>query len=1048
MKKILLLSLLMTVISMFQHAYSQDRTVTGTVTSAEDNSPLPGVNVTVKGATRGTTTGADGRYSLEGVGNDATLVFSFIGLSSQEVVVGNRTIVDVQMKADVRQLGEVVVTAVGITREKRQIGYAVNNVDGAELIKARDPNLLNSLAGKVAGVTITQQSGTLGGSTRIQIRGTNSLNNNGNNGPLFIVDGIPISNSAYAGTRNDIINGGVDVGNRASDINPDDVESMNILRGAAATALYGSRAINGAVIITTKRGKSGKKASITVNSSVRLDNVLKLPEFQNEYAQGNFGVYNLNNTNGWGPKISEVQDREFTDFKGASVRLKAYPDNVKHFYETGQTLINSLAFATADDKSDIRVGYTNLNQTGTVPNSELKRNTIALNLGTTFANKFSVRGSVNYVRTTSKGKPAQGSNNPNIIYINNIPRTVDINDLRNNVIDTLGNAIALNGNRTSSNPYWLTNYNTFTNQVERIFGNVTVGYDPTPWLNLTARAGTDFFTENRRTITKKGTINKLLGEFTTEEIYNREINTDFIATVTHDISSRISFKGLVGFNVNQRDVRRFRNVAQQLNIDELYTFSNAATNQPTNFTSQRRLYGAYADLGVGYNNYLFVNVTGRNDWSSTLPTANQSYFYPSISTSFVFTDFLKEVGVNVDNVLSLGKLRANYAQVGGDTDPYQLNFTYTPLANTFGQYGLNLLFPLNGVLAFGATDVIPPANLKPQRQNSYELGTELRFFGSRLGLDFTYYKNNTTDQIVQITVPQSTGYASKLINAGEISNRGFEVVLSSTPVKLSSGFSWDIAVNFAKNVQELVSLAPDLKQYDLTSGFSGLIIRGEPGKPFGLYGGGWLRDSLSGEVIINPNTGLRQTTNNVRLGNIYPDWTMGINNTFTFKGITLSALVDIRQGGVIYSNTVQSIRGAGLAKETLIHRDGVFIDKGVIVNKDGSTSPNNVPVESMQQFWANYTASANSEGSTFDASFIKLREVRISFAIPRRLIDRTPFGNIEIGVEGRNLWIIKDNVPHVDPEANFFGNSLTGQGVEFQSVPSTRTIGGNLRFTF
>ncbi len=1046
MRKLLLLYLVM-IFTAAVPLLAQERTVTGKVTAADDGAALPGVNVVVKGSSTGTITTADGRYSI-GVAEGATLVFSFVGLQTQEIAVGTRTTLDVRMSSDVQTLGEVVVTAVGITREKEEIGYAVTTVKGDELTKARDPNLLNSLAGKVAGVTITQQSGTVGGSSRIQIRGTNSLNASGNSGPLFIVDGIPISNSAYNGTRSDIINGGVDVANRASDLNPDDIASMTVLKGAAATALYGSRAINGAIIITTRRGNANKKASIEVNSSMRFDNVLKLPDFQNEYAQGNFGTYNVNNVNGWGPKISEVQDRRFIDFKGDSVTLRAHPDNVRDFFETGVTLINSVSLGNANENSDFRVGYTNLNQTGTIPNSELKRNSVSINLGTKFPNRFSVRASANYVRSNTVGNPAQGSNNPNILYVSGLPRTVDINDLRNNVVDEFGNAIALNGNRTQSNPFWITTYNNFTNDVERVFGNLTVGYDPFRWLNLTARAGTDFFTDTRRSVIKKGTINRLLGEFTTEEIFNRELNTDFIATVKHDFSDRFSFTGIVGMNVNQRDSRRLRNVSRELNVDQLYTAANAAQNQPTNFFSRRRLYGVYSDLGIGYGDFLFLNVTGRNDWSSTLPANNQSYFYPSVSASFVFTQLMDQMGINTNGIISHGKLRANYAQVGGDTDPYQLNFAYTPLTNTFGQYGLNLTYPFNGVQAYAATDIIPPADLRPERQNSYEVGLEIGFLNDRIGLDVSYYRNNTSDQIVGITVPQSTGFAQRLINAGEISNRGIEILLNATPVRLQNSFSWDVAVNFARNVQGLVSLAPGLKNYDLTSGFSGLIVRAEPGKPFGLYGGGWLRDTLSGEVIINPSSGLRQTTTNVRLGNIYPDWTMGINNTFSFKGITLSALVDIRKGGVIYSNTVQSLRSAGLAEETLIHRDAVFIDRGVIRDTDGTTRPNDVPVESMQQFWGTYSGAANSEGATFDASFVKLREVRLSYALPQGLLGKTPFGRVEIGVEGRNLWIINDNVPHIDPEANFFGPSLTGQGVEFQSVPTTRTFGGNLRFTF
>lgn len=1045
MKKILLcLTAVYALASSELHA--QGRMVTGRVTSAEDGAALPGVNIVLKGTTSGTVSDAEGKYSLSVPSQGGLLIFTFIGLVSQEVDVAGREVVDVVMHQDVRQLTEIVVTANAIEREKREIGYAVSTVAGDEITKAREVGFVNSLSGKVAGVRVTQQSGTLGGSSKVIIRGANSLG--GTSEPLFVVDGIPISNSSFVGTRNEIIGGGVDAGNRASDINSDDIESISVLKGASATALYGSRAANGAIIITTKRGSKSKKSFVEVNSSVRFDNALRLPDFQNEYAQGNFGEYSPIYTNGWGPKISDVQGQQFPNYLGEDVELRAYPNNVKDFYETGHTLMNSVAFSDANETSDFRLAYSNTRQTGIVPNSELERNNITLNAGMKFANKFSARTSFTYVRTARDGITGQGSNNPNIIssIINSLPRNMDSKALKNHVYDGVAKqAIAIDGTRNAvNNPYWVTQNNGQTNRVERLYGNFTVEYDPFEWLNFTGRVGTDIISDYRRFISRKGTLGDLNGSFDTYEISNRDVTSDFMATFKKKITNDIKFTGLIGHNVYQRAVRRGRVESKNLNIDGLYTYTNAQVNTPTNNSNQKRIVGVYSNLGFSYKDYLFLDITARNDWSSTLPSNNNSYFYPGVSTSFILTDAVPSLSTDV---LSFVKLRANIANVGSDTDPYQLQFTFDPLSTQYGQYGLGTTYPYGGLLAFAGSDILPPLNLKPQNQVSYEFGTEMQFMNGRVSLDFSYYNTSTLSQIIRVSVPPSTGFAYQTSNAGTISNRGIEILLGANILGDREGINWNVDVNFSKNKQTLEKLDPSVNLYLLTSGFSGIQIQVARGQEFGLYGGGWARDP-DGNIIINATTGLRQTTTNKRLGNIFPDWTMGINNTISYKGIALSFLVDIRQGGVLYSGTTQALRASGLAKETLANRDGIFVDKGVNDNGDGTYSPNTTPVESMQQFWTVYSGGSNSESSTFDGSYIKLREARLSYALPSSLLSKTPFGSVSIGIEGRNLWLIKSKVPHVDPEANFFGASLIGEGVEFNSIPSTRTIGANLRFTF
>jgi TonB-linked SusC/RagA family outer membrane protein len=1047
--------LLLFVISVW--AQAQNRVVTGKITSAEKE-PIPGVNVLVKGTSTGTTTNADGVYSISVARDGAVIVFSFIGFKTEQIEIGDRTQLDLQMSADLVNLNEVVVTANAIVREKKELGYAVSTVGGAELIKARDPNLLNSMAGRIAGVRISQQSGTVGGSTKVMIRGANSISSASE--PLFVVDGIPISNSSFNNSETDAVTGGVDVGNRAGDINPDDVESMTVLKGAAASALYGSRARNGVIVITTKRGKPGsKRTNVSVNSSFRSDKVLRTPDMQDTYAQGVLGVYNNQLGNGWGPKISEIQG-QVIDYKGELSTPRGYSDNWGKFFVTGHTVINSVAIDGATETSDYRVGYTNLKQVGTVPGSELGRHTIALNGGTKIGSKITSRAWVNYVRTTSDGRPAQGSNTENILatILTGVPATVDINELKNNLYATpsqavpdgwtgdLARSIDLNG--VQNNPYWVTSFNKFSNSVDRIFGGTSLSYDPTSWLNFTGRVGTDFFTENRRNVTRKGTRGRLNGQFETNDIFERELQTDLMASVTQKISRDWGFKGIIGHQFNQRTVRRSRILSQGLNIDQLYTFANAQSNVASNFYSRKEIFGTYADISFDFRNYLFVNLTGRNDWSSTLPVANNSYFYPSASVSFVLTEAFSNLNIVKNDILSYAKLRANYANVGSDEDPYQLAFTYNPLIQATDIYTFNILYPIGGASAFGATNVLPPTNLKPQRQTSYELGAEMKFFGGRVGLDFTWYKSLNYDQIISIAVPQTTGYSSKRLNIGEISNNGIEAMLTLTPIKTSSGFRWDAAFNFNKNKNKVESLAPGLDELILTSGDGfGIFVVARPGETFNIQGVGWLRDP-DGNIIINETTGLRTPGARKLLGNIYPDWTMGINNSFSYKGFDLNFLVDIRKGGVINSQTVSIIREAGMSAETAVNDRKPIVDPGVIKNADGTFRPNDVPVASMEQYWSQLDNTNSPEGNTFDASYAKLREVRLAYNLPKNLISKTPFGNISVGVEGRNLWIIKSHVPHIDPESNVLGTGLIGEGLERGSIPSTRSFGANLRFTF
>ncbi|RDC64490.1 SusC/RagA family TonB-linked outer membrane protein [Adhaeribacter pallidiroseus] len=1045
MNKLLSLILFLTILQTHL-ATAQDRSISGKVIDGSSSQGLPGVTVLVKGTSVGTATDADGNFTIAAPTNSTTLVFSFIGYIPQEQAIGNGSTINITLQPDTKQLNEVVVTALGISREAKSLGYATQQVNSNELTKARETNVVNSLAGKVSGVRITSQSGTLGGSSKIIIRGASSLD--AASQPIFVIDGLPVDNSSQQlSTVNSTVpqgSAGVDFGNRAGDINPDDIESINVLKGAAATALYGARAKNGAIIITTKKGKKGV-TNIVINSSTRFDRVLKLPSFQNEYAQGNQGVFNLANTNGWGPKISEIQEQTFKNFLGEDETLRAYENNVKDFYQTGHTYLNSVAFESGGDNGDFRLGYTNTYQDAIVPGQNLKRNSINLNSGRTVAKGLDVRANLNYISTSSDGRPVQSSNNPNILAsaINGIPRTVDINKVRENVMDEFGQQITLTPGRTGNNPYWIIQNNKFSNSLDRFYGNAIVSYKPVEWLTISDNFGGDIYNEFRKGVTRPGTIGALTGNFFQGNIFNRTINNDLIISTQRNLSENLELRVLAGHNVYSTYYRRDQSDAQQLTVDELYTFTNAASVITTNTSTQKRIVGVYGEIGLSYKDFLFLNITGRNDWSSTLPVNNRSYFYPSVSSSFVFTELLPN-----NNVLSFGKLRMSWANVGSDTDPYQLDLTYPAQSTAFAQYGYGSSFPFNGVLGFSLPGTIPNFNLKPQNQNSYEVGTELRFLNNLVTLDFNYYNNLTSDQIIALSLPNSTGYAAKRVNAGSIRNKGIEIALGFSPFKTSS-FTWSTDVNFSRNRQTVDDLPDEITNYSVASGWSGLQVRAAEGEAFGFYGTGWDRDP-EGNIVINQNTGLRLTKNDVRLGNIYPDWMMGINNSFTFKNINLGFLIDIRQGGVIYSSTAQSLRSAGLAEETLENRGNIFIDKGVNRNADGTYTPNTVPVQSMQDFWGNFSSNSNAEGNIYDASYVKLREIRLAYTLPAGWFSNNSkfVKSIDIGVEGRNLWIIHDNVPHIDPEVNFFGPTSVAEGIEFNSVPSTRSFGFNVRARF
>lgn len=1022
------------------------RVITGKVTAAEGGRALQGVSVIVRGTSLGTLTNANGEYrlTLPAQAGTETFTFRLLGFKPIDEPIRGRTTINVALEESGTALTGVVVTANAIVRETKELGYAIAQVEAAKLTVARSSNVLNSIAAKVSGVRITQQSGTVGGSSKVVIRGVNSIASASE--PLFVVDGVPISNSGFAGTETEIVTGGADVGNRAQDINPDDIESMSILKGAAASALYGSRARNGVIVVTTKRGFAGQPR-FTYNGSTRADEVFRLPAFQNRYAQGALGVYNRNLSNGWGP---EITGQRVPNLNGDTVALAADPDNYRKFFNTGVTNVHSMSVSGGSEDSDYRLGGTWLGQTGIIPNSALQRYTLALNAGQRFKNKFTARVAANYVRTNSEGRASQGQNGQSIpVSIWTFAsRTLSDEFLRANRVAPDGRAGSIDGTGTSNNPYWVTDNNGLDNSIDRLFGNTYLAYDATPWFNLAFRAGTDIAVEGRRFVTRKGTRGRLDGEFDTQDLNERELNTDLIGTFTRQLAPTLALKAVVGHNFNKRTFKRQRVFSQGLNIDQLYTQANANVNAATNFFSERQLYGVYSDIGLAWRDYLFVNVTGRNDWSSTLPVENNRYFYPSVSTGFVLSDAFKDAGLIANGTVSFAKVRANWANVGSDEEPYQLAFTYSPLTQVSDIYTFNQNFPFNGASAFGATNVIPPSGLRPQRQESWEVGGEFRLFRDRLGLDLTYYAVRNYDQIVSLAVPQSTGFSARRLNVGQISNRGVEVQMNWTLLRRpSNGLTWEVNTNYSRNRNVVDKLADGLKEFSVTAGDGfGTFIVARPGTTFNIQGVGFLRDSVTNQYLINPQNGLRITGARRLFGNIYPDWIGGINNSFSYKSLSFSFLVDVRRGGVIMSNTTSALRSSGTAKETEDRTP--FVQPGVIRNADGTTRPNDVKVSSVQAYWQQLDSSVSPENNIFDGSFAKLRELQFGFKLPASWAARLGAREAVWSLEGRNLWLISSKVPHIDPEANVHGTSLIGEGIERNNIPSTRSFGTNLRLSF
>ncbi len=1112
MKKIYLLLAIFAI--GLQAALGQTREITGTVTSAEDGSTLPGVSVSVKGTTLGTITDIDGKFLIKAPQNAQTLVFSFVGMQTKEVAVtGN--IMNVQLEAELVGINEVVVTALGISREKKSLGYAVQEVSGEELNNVKNDNFINSLSGRVSGIQIKNNT-NFGGSTNVIIRGSTSLT--GNNQALFVVDGIPIDNSNTNNSGQLTGRNGYDYGNSAADINPNDIESISVLKGAAATALYGSRAARGVVLITTKKGKATGAGApkVKVSSNVTLSSIDKktFPKYQNE-SGGGYGKYYYSgfdddedgepddgsvypgfeyyaDVNGDGatdytvPYYEDasrgqkfdpnllVYQWDALDFKSPNY-MKATPwvagaNGPDSFFETGLSTSQNVEVSGGDDNTTYRFSYTYFDQNGVMPNSRLVKNNVMFNGSQKILDRLKITTSANYIKTEGKGRPSTGySDNIMSSFRQWYQTNVDLG-MQKYMYEKTGRNVTWNPVAYDDlapaywdNPYWVRYENYETDSRSRLIGYIQLDWDITSNLKAMGRYAIDTYSELQE---ERKAVGSAAGEFGVDRPdvtsgYSRytrfftEKNIDFMLNY-HKTFNQFDFTALLGTNIRRtKSDRVFESTNNGLAVPQVYALSNSVDPMlpPEEDYTRVGVNGVFGSVSLGYKNTYFIDATLRRDQSSTLPEQNNAYYYPSVTGSFIFSELVKA------DWLSLGKVRLNYAEVG----------SAAPALSVKDTYEINASFA--GTTLVTLPDTKQNALLKPERQTALEGGLEMNFLRNRVGFDLAFYKNNTKDQLMPVSVSFGTGYSSNWVNAGEIENKGIELALFGAPVK-TRDFSWDIRVNWAKNKNKVVKLYTDesgnqIKNLVLGSLQGGVSINASIGEPYGtIKGSDFQYHEENGGKIISGTSGryLKSGTNDIVIGNINPDWTAGITNSFKYKNLTLSFLVDVQKGGDVFSLDLWYGMGTGLYEETAglndlgnLKRDpiagrnndtktyaansGGTVNEGVLA--DGT--PNWVRV-SNESYGALGWAVDPNKRFVYDASYVKLRELTLTYDLPKEWTSKLYLAGASVGFVGSNLWILHKNLPHADPEASQSSGNI--QGWQSGVMPATRNYGFTLNLQF
>ncbi len=1070
MKQFLMILILL--LAMAGAAFAQ-RTVVGTV-SGDDGEALVGASVAVKGASAGARTDLNGRYSVEVPDGSNTLTFTYTGYTTQEMALGASNVVNVVMASGV-QLEEAVVTALGITRYKNELPYSAQKVEGEDLTRTRDPNVVNSLSGKVAGLEI-KRNNNLGGSTNVVLRGNKSLT--GNNQALFVVDGIPVDNS-NSNTANQITGRvGYDYGNSASDINPDDVESVTVLKGAAATALYGSRAANGVVMINTKKGRKNKGLGVSVNAGLNAGRIDKstFAEYQNQYG-GGYGKYYedatgfflLRDVNGdgtddlvmptsedasYGGKFDpNLQVYQWDAFDPTSANYKksrpwvAATNGPETFFETAAGTNNGITIDGASDNGYFKLGYNKATDKGILPNSRVNKDLVNFGAGYDLTKKLRVFTSFNYTATDGLGRYGNGYDAKNVMT--NFREWWQVNvDIEEQAAayDRTKKNITWNWADPSDltpiywdNPYWVRYENYESDHRNRYFGYAGTSYDLTSWFNLTGRVSVDQFDEIQEERIAVGSVD--VSNYTRFNRNFRELNYDLLGQFKQfDLTSNLKFDALIGLNQRKTDRASIRaSTNGGLAIPRVYSLSNTqnALDAPLETQDQLQVNGIFARAGFVYNKWAILDLSIRRDQASSLPVNNNVYYYPSASLGIIFSNWL---GDNNNGLLSFGKVRLNYAEVGNTAPPLSVSDVY------------NLNSPFSGAGSAGVPLTKNNPDLKPERTKSLEAGLEMRFLNSNLGFDVTYYKTNTVDQIYPAAVSRSTGYASKFINAGDVENRGVEVSLFIRPVHTPT-FDWRIDANWARNRSEVKDLG-GIKNLQLASFQGGVTINAAVGEPYGtIKGKNFVY--LNGQKVVGANGYYQQSaTSDEIIGNVTPDWTGGVNNTLRYKNVSLGFLVDVRHGGDLFSLDLYYGLATGLYPETVGNNDlgnplrnAVGDGGGVIVpgvKADGT--PNDKRVNTQNFGIAGYRRNP-AAAFIYDASYVKLREVNLTLNFPGKWLDVNKYiKGLSLGIYGRNLWIIDKNLPYADPEDGLSSGNV--QGYQVGSYPTARTVGVNLNLKF
>jgi TonB-linked SusC/RagA family outer membrane protein len=1028
------------------HLFAQDKTVTGKVTD-EKGSPIANASVIVKGTSVGTSTKEDGTFSLTVPEKGKILVFSAVDMLTVEVAIGSQNIINATLKTDEKILSEVVVTAFGIKKDKKTLGYGVSQLNSNELTQAHTTNITNALSGKVPGVRVSGSGGSFTGSS-ILIRGFTTFT--GSNQPLFVIDGIPIDNSGGGSP----LQNGPSVSNRAIDINQDDIESISVLKGPSAAVLYGSRASNGVILITTKKGKTAQKNAIQFSSNYQVESVNRTPEYQNEYAQGNNGVFSPTAQTSWGPRITgQTVSNAYnpaTNLNDRTEVLAAYPKNVTDIFQNGINWQNNIAFSGGTDKNTFRFSYGNLKNTGVIANNELFRHNFTLNASSKIKSYLTVSAFATYANNSSK-RTQQGNQLSNPLFRGWFtPRSYNLTGLA--FEDATGNQRYPLG---EDNPYWTIKHNRFKDEINRLIGNVSINLKLTNWLQADYKIGTDVYSTLRHgydQIGARGGANTTAnGVGGVREVRNqyRSLNSNGFLTANKRFFNDWTGTAVVGTEFQQIYGTFAQLDGKGIIVRDFEQLSNTTTYSPSpqNSSSKTRLIGAYGDFTVSYKSIFSINATLRNDWSSTFKLGKNSYLYNGVGGSVNFTELFPSIKSDIiENI----KLRGNIATVGkaGGDFVYSTDSYYGGAGSADG-FGPTIAFPFNGIQGFTLGNGAGNPELGPEFTTNKEIALELSVLKGRVSMEITRYWQKSRDLIFGIPVSATSGITSVVQNAGNLSNKGIELGVNINAIK-TSNFTWTVNYTFTQFKSIVDKLAPGVTNIFL-GGFTTPNVRLVVGDEYGqIYGNAYQRDSKTGKIIVGAN-GLPLITSGVqKIGNPNPKYLMGLTNTFSYKGFTFSFLLDFKKGGQQYSRNLADLQRNGVAKETaeFPRYDGAgVLQKPYLFDAVYANGQPNTTYVSAQDYYGNSGKYSAAEGFIFETTWFRVREASISYSMPSSILNKTPFGSLELSIFGRNLFLNAPNYPHLDPEQNALGIS-NAQGLEFNALPQTRSIGVGLKLSF